>query len=200
MLQKSYGPRINNDGIRKSGKDKHGHTLYYDRGLVRCQACNNKRVVYGAIVQHIIGEGHCKRVAKIYKDKESITYSKLELPEKQDADAEGNEAVASDETTGQVIVPALPDYDDMLQAAASGGKKSPTKRKAPKKNAGKKKATATDDDDSQIALTVHGGLVVNGLDIVKYIRGLEGRISELEMKLAAATSTEVPLTENPTVV
>ena len=38
MLQKSYGPRINNDGIRKSGKDKHGHTLYYDRGLVRCQA------------------------------------------------------------------------------------------------------------------------------------------------------------------
>jgi len=38
MLQKSYGPRINVDGIRKSGKDKHGHTLYYDRGLVRCQA------------------------------------------------------------------------------------------------------------------------------------------------------------------
>ena len=163
-------------------------------------SCNNKRVVYGAIVQHIVGEGHCKRVAKIYKDKESITYSKLELQEKQDADAEGNEAVASDETTGQVIVPALPDNDNMLQAAAGGGKKSPTKRKAPKKNAGKKKATATDDDDSQIALTVQGGLVVNGLDIVKYIRGLEGRISELEMKLAAATSTEVPLTENPTVV
>jgi len=38
MLRKSYGPRVNNDGIRKSGKDKHGHTLYYDEGLVRCQA------------------------------------------------------------------------------------------------------------------------------------------------------------------
>ena len=38
MLNKSYGPRINNDGMRKSGKDKHGHTLWYDNGLVRCQA------------------------------------------------------------------------------------------------------------------------------------------------------------------
>ena len=28
MLEKSYGPRQNNDGIRKSGKDKHGHTLF----------------------------------------------------------------------------------------------------------------------------------------------------------------------------
>lgn len=38
MLEKPYGPRLNNDGIRKSGKDKLGHTLYYDQGLVRCQA------------------------------------------------------------------------------------------------------------------------------------------------------------------
>lgn len=38
MLQKPYGPRVNSDGIRKSGKDKLGHTLYYDQGLVRCQA------------------------------------------------------------------------------------------------------------------------------------------------------------------
>jgi hypothetical protein len=38
MLKKSYGPRQNNDGIRKSGKDKHGHTLFWDEGLVRCQA------------------------------------------------------------------------------------------------------------------------------------------------------------------
>ena len=38
MLEKSYGPRQNADGIRKSGKDKHGHTLFWDEGLVRCQA------------------------------------------------------------------------------------------------------------------------------------------------------------------
>ena len=38
MLEKSYGPRQNSDGIRKSGKDKHGHTLFWDEGLVRCQA------------------------------------------------------------------------------------------------------------------------------------------------------------------
>eukprot|EP00986_Skeletonema_menzelii_P014273 scaffold9235_cov152-Skeletonema_menzelii.AAC.3 len=126
MLQKPYGPRVNNDGIRKSGKDKLGHTLYYDGGLVRCQACNNKRVVYGAIVQHIIGEGHCKKVAKIYKDKASIIYSKQKLPDKQDADGEGDEAVASDEAIGQVTIPALPDYESMLQDAdaADGGKKT----------------------------------------------------------------------------
>ncbi len=38
MLEKSYGPRQNSDGVRKSGKDKHGHTLFWDEGLVRCQA------------------------------------------------------------------------------------------------------------------------------------------------------------------
>lgn len=158
--------------------------------------CNNKRVVFGAIVQHIIGEGHCKRVAKIYKDKESITYSKQQLEKKQDADEEGDETVESGEATGQVTIPALPDYDGMLQDAANEEKeKASTKRKTPKKNAGKKKATG--DSDIQTALTIQGGLVVNGLDIVKYIRGLEGRISELEMKLEAATSTENPSTENP---
>jgi len=162
--------------------------------------CNNKRVVFGAIVQHIIGEGHCKRVTKIYKDKESITYSKQQLQKKQDADVEGDEAVESGgETTEQVMVPALPDYDNMMQDAADAEKKSgSTKRKTPKKNAGKKKATG--DSDIQTALTIQGGLVVNGLDIVKYIRGLEGRISELEMKLEAATSTEIPSTENSNLV
>jgi hypothetical protein len=42
-------------------------------------------VVYGAIVQHIIGEGHCRRVARIYRDKESITYSKQQNEEQDDA-------------------------------------------------------------------------------------------------------------------
>lgn len=158
-------------------------------------SCNNKRVVFGAVVQHIIGEGHCKKVAKIYRDKESIIYSKL--PE--DANVAGDEAVASDEATGQVAIPALPDYNSILQATANAGKKSPTKRKTPKKNVSKNNATF-DDGDSQTALTVQGGLIVNGLDIVKYIRGLEGRISELESKLAAATSTEVTTIENTNLV
>ena len=152
-------------------------------------------------MQHIIGEGHCKKVTKIYKDKASIIYSKLKLQEKQDADVEGDEAVASDEylLPGQVTIPALPDYDSMLQDAdAAERKKSPTKRKTPKKNAGKKKSTYN--DDSQNALTIQGGLVVNGLDILQYIRGLEGRISELESKLAAATSTETAATENTNLV
>lgn len=150
-------------------------------------------------MQHIIGEGHCKRVAKIYKDKESITYSKQQLQKEQDAEEEGDETVESGETTGQVTVPALPDYDSMLQDAADAEKKkASTKRKTPKKNAGKKKATG--DSESQTALTIQGGLVVNGLDVVKYIRGLEGRISELEMKLEAATSTENPSTENSNLV
>ena len=38
MLMKPYGPRVNNDGMRKSGKDRLGHTLYFDDGLIRCQA------------------------------------------------------------------------------------------------------------------------------------------------------------------
>ena len=41
-----------------------------------------------------------------------------------------------------------------------------------------------------IHLTGQGGLVVNGLDIVKYIRGLERRVSDLEKKFEAATLTE----------
>lgn len=167
--------------------------LYLCKLTIIRNSCNNKRVVYGAIVQHIIGSGHCRRVEKIYKDKESITYSKLQFQEQEDADddEEGDEAFTSGETE-QVTVPALPDYDNMLQDAADGGKKSATKRKTPKKNVGKKEAR--DGGNSQNALTVEGGLVVDGLDITKYIRGLEGRISELERKLAASS------TENATVV
>ncbi len=150
-------------------------------------------------MQHIIGEGHCKRVTKIYRDKESIIYSKQQLEKKQDAEEEGDETVESGETTGQLTVPALPDYDGMLQDAADAEKKkASTKRKTPKKKAGKKKAFG--DSNSPTALTIQGGLVVNGLDIVKYISGLEGRISELEMKLEAATSTENPPTEDANLV
>lgn len=76
-----------------------------------------------------------------------------------------------------------------------GGGKSATKRKTPKKT-----ADEGDDEGSQNALTEQGGLVVNGLDIFKYIRGIERRVSELERKLAAATSTEMPSTENGNVV
>lgn len=155
-------------------------------------------MVYGAIVQHIIGEGHCRRVAKIYKDKESITYSKLQLKEQEDADddVEGDEALDSGEAE-HVSVPELPGHDNMLQDAANGGKKSATKQKTPKKNASKKQAS--DVGSSQNTLTVQGGLVVNGLDIVKYIRGLEGRISELERKLASSAENNT-FVENTTVV
>lgn len=53
--------------------------------------------------------------------------------------------------------------------------------------------------DSQNALPVRDGLfVVNGFDVVKYIRGLEGRISELERKLEAANAATS--TENDTIV
>ena len=43
MLMKPYGPRVNNHGMRKSGNDKRGHTLYFDEvlaglGLIRCKA------------------------------------------------------------------------------------------------------------------------------------------------------------------
>lgn len=138
-------------------------------------------MVYGAIVQHIIGEGHCRRVAKIYKDKESITYSKLAL--KKD-DEESDEALEGEEE--QMQVPVLPDHDNLLLDVAGGKKNSATKQKTPNKKVGKKKATS--DGNSQNTLTVHGGLVVNGVDIVTYIRGLEGRVSDLERKLAASSS------------
>ena len=123
-------------------------------------------------------------MAKIYKDKESIAYSKLQNEEKMD---EGEEIeIASYETTEQVKIPALPDYDSMLQGATDE-KKNNAKRKAPKKSGVTKNKRDTD-NDNQIALTVQGGLVVNGLDVIKYIRGLEGRISELERKLEESSN------------
>ena len=126
------------------------------------------RVQYGSVSAHIVGSNHCKRVAK-------------NLQKKQDADSvEGDEAVDSDETTGQAKNLALLDFDRMPQDAADGGGKSATKRKTSKKT-----ADGDDDDDegSQNALTEQGGMVVNGFDIVKYIRGLERRVSELEKKV-----------------
>ena len=109
----------------------------------------------------------------------------MQNEEKIDEDEEIEEAIASYESTEQVKIPALPDYDSMLQGAADE-KKNKAKKKATKKGGGKKKTTDT--DDNQIALTVQGGLVVNGLDIIKYIRGLEGRISELERKLEESSN------------
>ncbi len=38
MLNKPYGPRKDTLGIIKSGTDKHGHTLYFDKGYVYCKA------------------------------------------------------------------------------------------------------------------------------------------------------------------
>ncbi len=50
--------------------------------------------------------------------------------------------------------------------------------------------------DSQNALPVQdGSLVMNGFDVIKYIRWLEGRITKLEMKLA---ENATPSTENDT--
>ena len=151
-------------------------------------------MVYGAIVQHIIGEGHCRRVARIYRDKESITYSKQQNEEQDDAseknDGEYDES-AVDGGTEQVEVPALPDTDSF--AGQKSAKKSTPKSKAAKK----KKATKGGNRRNNNALTIEGGLVVNGLDIVRYIRGLEGRISELESKLAEASSASASA---PTVV
>ena len=149
-------------------------------------SCNNKRVVYGAIVQHIIGEGHCRRVAKIYQDKESITYSKQQNEQQDDAleknDGEYDETAVDGETE-HAEVPALPDTDSFA------GQKSAARKSTPKsKSAKKKKAAKGANRRNNNALTIEGGLVVNGLDIVRYIRGLEGRISELESKLAEASS------------
>jgi hypothetical protein len=158
-------------------------------------SCNNKRVVYGAIVQHIIGEGHCRRVARIYRDKESITYSKQQNEEQDDASEKNDgecDETAVDDGTEQVEVPALPDTDSFA------GRKSAAKKSTPKsKAAKKKKATKGGNRRNNNALTIEGGLVVNGLDIVRYIRGLEGRISELESKLAEASSASASA---PTVV
>ena len=158
-------------------------------------SCNNKRVVYGAVVQHIIGEGHCRRVAKIYKDKESITYSKQKNDDQEEDAVEKNDLefdeALGDGETDQVKVPALPDTDDLLNDVAAGGKVSAAKRKTPNNKVAKKKKARN--GNSQNALTVEGGLVVNGLDIVKYIRGLEVRISDLERQLAAASSASAPV-------
>ena len=38
MLDKPYGPRKDALGIIKSGKDRRGHTLYFDGGYIYCQA------------------------------------------------------------------------------------------------------------------------------------------------------------------
>jgi len=82
-----------------------------------------------------------------------------------------------------------PNYDSMQDASDGMGKKSATsKEKTPTE-------TADGNGNSENALPVQDGLlVVNGFDVVKYIRGLEGRISELEAMLAAANA--VPSTEN----
>ncbi len=146
-------------------------------------SCRTK-VQYGSVVGHIVGPTHCKRVAKNLQEKQDVLQN---LQEKQDADSvEGDEAEASDETTGQAKNPALPVNERMPQD---------TKRKTPKKI-----ADEGGNERSQNALTEQGGLVVNSLDIAEYIRGLERRVSELEglerrvseleRKLAAATSTE----------
>ncbi len=65
--------------------------------------------------------------------------------------------------------------NDGMQDVSDGGKKSATS------NENTPTETADGDGDSGNALPVQDGLlVVNGFDVVKYIRGLEGRISELE--------------------
>ena len=38
MLDKPYGPRKDKHGVMRSGKDRHGQTLYWDDGVVRCRA------------------------------------------------------------------------------------------------------------------------------------------------------------------
>ena len=92
-----------------------------------CAYSCHKRVQYGSVVSHIIGDIHCERVAR-------------NLQEQQDVDSvsvEGDEAVVSDDTTGQAKIPALLDYDRMPLDAADGKKKSATKQKASKKKADK---------------------------------------------------------------
>lgn len=181
LLDRPYGPRLNSDGARKSGKDKRGHTLYWDDGVVRCQACNNKRIVFGAIVQHIIGEGHCRKVAQIYRNKEDVRYSQIAQVEESDEDEAEIYRIKESGTDSQIARADELDTDE-----GDGEAQAQTaKPKLPKK---KKKKKARGVGNGQNALTVEGGLVVNGLDVMKYIRGLEARISELERKLAAATN------------
>lgn len=133
-----------------------------------CTSCNNKRVVFGAVVKHIIGKEHGRKVAQIHNNKEGVEDSQEQSDEQGDAVVENTE----DETI----------YGDNLeQVLTTGGDDSTAKRKQ----------AARDVENTPNALTVEGGLVVNGLDIVKYIRGLEVRIAVLERRLEASNDNSV---------
>ncbi len=85
------------------------------------------------------------------------------------------------------------DYDS-TQDAVDGEKKS-VKGKTPEEPAD---SNSDHDGRNALALPVQDGLLVmNGFDVVKYIRWLERRVSELERK-AAANAT--PSTENDVTV
>ncbi len=140
--------------------------------LTKIHSCN-KHVASSDITKHIIGRRHLEKVA--FYDADSV---------------EGGHSVASDEKA----VLFVEDCDSISQDAADGGKKS-IKGKMPKKTAD---SDSDDDGQNALALPVQDGLLVmNGFDVVKYIRWLEGRISELERKEAANAT---PSTENDTIV
>ena len=131
----------------------------------------NKHLESSDINKHIIGKRHLEKVA-FY-----------------DADSVGGDSVPSDETAEL----SAQDYDS-TQDAADGEKKS-IKGKTPEETAD---SDSDGDGRTALALPVQDGLLVmNGFDVVKYIRSLEGRVSELERK-AAANAT--PSTENDTIV
>ena len=130
--------------------------------------------MFGAVVKHIIGKEHCKKVAQVLQNNEGGAYSQQQFNKHESAVVE-NEA---DETLYE---------GTLVQDLADGGENCIVKRKAHKKKA----KSPRDVENSQNVLAAEGVLVVNGLDIVKYIRGLEGRISELERRLEASNNNSV---------
>lgn len=139
--------------------------------LTKIHSCN-KHLESSEISKHIIGKRHREKVA--FYDADSV---------------EGGDSVPGDETAELPVQ----DYDS-TQDAADGGKKS-VKGKTPEEPAD---SNSDGDGRNALALPVQDGLLVmNGFDVVKYIRWLEGRVSELERK-AAANAT--PSTENDTTV
>mmetsp|Transcript_11201 Transcript_11201/g.24693 ORF Transcript_11201/g.24693 Transcript_11201/m.24693 type:complete len:210 (-) Transcript_11201:486-1115(-) len=58
MLNLSYGPRKNTSGNIKRGINRKNHSLSFEDGIIKCVACKNKKVTFGLVVQHIIGETH----------------------------------------------------------------------------------------------------------------------------------------------
>ena len=130
--------------------------------ILRC----NTQLDYANVTKHIVGSRHLGKVTgHLRRHQESLVNG--------DSLEGDTDSVADDDTAMQAEM-SLQDEEHAAQKQSASSK--------PKK--AEKTADAAGDGESQNSLPImqDGLLVVNGVDVGKYIRKLEERISELEKK------------------